>query len=147
MTTDTFVVDTVAAIVEDRRVEPPTGGRWEAFRRADDALAPLAWQIAEMPEHQLTPVAEYLAGILDREPLRSKATWEPHRIVLGLFLLALRDVVASIAADEARAAELRRDLRPAWYEEAIAAVIAGGLPDPGHEDPSVSTDEIADFFA
>jgi hypothetical protein len=154
MTSETFVAEAVAAIVEDRRTPVPSGERWEAYRRADDALAPLAWQLAEMTEHQILPVAEYLAGVLDREPLRSRPTFEPHRIVLGLFLLALRDVVTGLEADEEVARRLGVELRPAWYAAAIESVLATEQPHASPEDPPMpeppaapTSDEIAEFFA
>ena len=128
----------VAAIVEDRSTVTLRGDideRGRVFAQVAGELRPLVFQVAEMAEHephQLLAAAEYLHGLLDREPLRSGPTWEAQRVVLGLFLIGLTNALSTI---ERISAEEREALRPAYLRDAIAAVTGAFdstyIPDPG----------------
>lgn len=107
--TDRLVTEAFDAIRADSRVPWPSFPNEAAYQRATDATAALRWTLAVMPSHQLEPVAQYLAGLLAKEPVQSGAMWEPHRIAIGLFLLALREL--------ARHEDAPPDptLTPPWY--------------------------------
>lgn len=123
MTAD-FAERAVDAIVEDRRLHsasdwPPAE---RVFETVSGELRPLVYQIAEMAEHephQLVAAAEYLHGLLEREPLRSSPTWDAQRVVLGLFLMGLS---SALAATEVITAGERAALRPAYMRAAGEAV-------------------------
>jgi hypothetical protein len=119
-----FSAETLAAIAESRRVRtasdwPPAARTYSAVA---DELRPLLFQVAEMAEHEpdnLRLAAEYLHGLLEREPLRSSPFWAPQTTVLGLFLLGLTNALARI---EAITADERAALRPGYMRDAEAAV-------------------------
>lgn len=119
-----FAGRALTAIAEDRQVGlrgdvDETGAVYVAV---DGELRALTFQLAEMVErepHNVQPVAEYLHGLLEREPMASNPVWEPHRVLIGLFLLG---VANSLARVEAITAEEREALRPAYQRAAAAAV-------------------------
>jgi hypothetical protein len=122
--TEHFTESAVAAIAQDRQVvlRPDIDERGRVYAAVHGELLPLVFQIAEMAEHephQLVAAAEYLRGRLEREPLRSNPTWEPQRVVLGLFLIGLTN---ALAATEVISAEDRSVLQPGYRRDAIAAV-------------------------
>lgn len=142
MTAD-FAERAVDAIVEDRQVplRSDIDERGALYLAVAGELRPLAFQVAEMAEHephQLVAAAEYLHGLLDREPLRSNPTWEAQRVVLGLFLLGLTN---ALAASEIVSAQERAALRPAYQRAAGDAVTAAF--DPVYIPPADEPEEAA----
>lgn len=134
---------TMTVLIEDRHVRIPVvdGIASEGdYHRARSATASMCWTLAEMPAEQLEPVAEYLSGLLAREPLRSGPLWEPHRVILGLFLLALRQMASEL--DEAMS---RPDLSPAWFRDAVAAFTP--TEDSPTIPPAAPIAELDDAFA
>ena len=96
--TDTRAVDLgnriMAAVVADQRVPMASlDTPEEAVLRVRAATLAMDWAMAAMPVHQLVNVGRYLRSIVDQEPVRSDPLYEPQRVLLGLFLLALRDIV------------------------------------------------------
>lgn len=84
----------LTAIVADQRVPMASlDTPQEAVLRVRAATQAMDWGMAAMPAHQLVSVGRYLRRLLDTEPLHSDPLYEPQRVVLGLFLLALRDIV------------------------------------------------------
>jgi hypothetical protein len=72
------------------------------------------WSIVDLEPSSLERVAAYLAGLLEREPLRSRPGWEQERIVLGCLMTDLRTMVRAAgepigAARDLRDARTRRD--------------------------------------
>ncbi len=132
----------VAAIVEDRSTVTLRGDVddcWRLYEAVAGELRPLVFQVAEMAErepYQLVRAAEYLHGLLEREPLRSSPTWEASRVVLGLFLMGL---TSALAAVELITAEERAALRPAYETAAIADVTAAF--DSTYNPPSEQSEE------
>lgn len=143
MTAEHFAGAAVAAIVEDRQVplRADVDERGALHLAVAGELRPLVFQVAEMAEHephQLVAAAEYLHGLLEREPLRSNPTWEAQRVVLGLFLLGLTN---ALAATERIGAEERAALRPAYQRDAAAAVTTAF--DPTYIPPADEPEEAA----
>jgi hypothetical protein len=140
MPAETFAAATLAEVVADRRPtlasdHPPSQRAYEATA---GELRALIYQVAEMAERepdQLVVVAEYLHGLLDREPLRSNPVWEPQRVVLGLFLMGLTNALAEL---EVITTEERAALRPAYQLAAGAEVREffdqTYIPDPSPEE-------------
>lgn len=146
MTAESLATRSLDAIEKDRRVPMAYGVSRDAYLSVRGETDALAWQLAEMPAHQLHYTAEYLAGLLAREPLRSKPTLEPPRLVLGLLLLALEHVVGRIGNDdEASLATLRP---PAYVAagRALAAIEAEVLEQVDRDAPPSQSD-IDAFFA
>lgn len=117
---------TMELLVEEAQVPIPAIGGLASeadYLRVRPHLAALSWTLAEMDAHQLAPVAAHLLGVLNREPLKSGSMWEPHRIVYGLVLLALRDIAAELDPDT-----LTVDLIPPWYARAVEAGAAMPVP-------------------
>lgn len=89
----TLAVATLAAIETDQRVPMPSLETSEiaylGVRRATQAMD---WTLAAMPAHQVERCGRYLRWLLEQEPLRSHPMCEPQRVVIGLLLLALRDI-------------------------------------------------------
>lgn len=144
MPAEQFAAATLEAILEDRAVIRATesGTPYETYRAVAEELRAVIYQVAEMAaheEHQLVATADYLHGLLEREPLRSNPTWEPQRVVLGLFLMGLTSALARL---EAITAEERAALLPAYYREAGEAVrsIDYDEPDPD-ADPANDQEE------
>lgn len=69
-----------------------------AVLRARAATTAMDWTLAEMPADQLDLVARYLRWLLAQEPIHSDPAYEPQRIVLGLLMLALRDIHGQLEA-------------------------------------------------
>ena len=115
MTDATSLADrSLEAIADDRRVPVALlDGTTEAdYHRTRSALSAFTWQLAAMPAHQLDTVAAYLSPMLAREPLRSSALLEPHRVVLGLLSMALSQMVTELDPDFTA--------RPvAWFDDAV----------------------------
>ena len=136
----------VEAIVEDRAHTPLRTDRdadEAVFAAVAGELRPLTFQVAEMAErepHQLVAAAEYLHGLLEREPLRSGPTWEAQRVVLGLFLMGLTSALARV---EAITADERAALIPAYQRAAREAVVAAFdptyVPEPDEAQPEEET--------
>jgi hypothetical protein len=57
--------------------------------REQESVLLTASMVAELTPAQKRHVAEYLYGLVSREPLRSGGGWEPERIVLGSLALEL----------------------------------------------------------
>lgn len=111
----------LAAIVADQRVPMASlETSEEAVLRVRAATCAMDWAMAAMPAHQLEHVGRYLRWLLDQEPLLSGPLYEPQRVVLGLLLLALRDILrgGQLEGEIARSDELT----PAWHRNAVAAV-------------------------
>ncbi len=84
---------TLAVIEDDSRVPLPDLGTSElAFLGVRRATQAMDWTLAAMPAHQVERVGRWLRGLLEQEPLRSDPLYEPQRIVVGMLLLALRDI-------------------------------------------------------
>lgn len=110
----------VAGMIPQRATELTTS--YETFTAVNSELNALVWQLAEMAQHephQLVATCDYIHGLLEREPLRSQPMWEPQRVVLGLFVMAL---AAALAHLELITAEEQAALRPAWNIAAGEAV-------------------------
>lgn len=142
MPAEQFAAETIEAIVEDRAVVRATDGSvpYETYRAVAEELRAVTVQVAEMAaheEHQLVATADYLHGLLEREPLRSNPTWEPQRVVLGLFLMGLTSALARL---EAITAEERAALLPAYYREAGEAVRSID-----YDEPDPDTDQEDDL--
>ena len=136
MPAEQFAAATLEAILEDRAVVRATesGTPYETYRAVAEELRAVTYQVAEMAaheEHQLVATADYLHGLLEREPLRSNPTWEPQRVVLGLFLMGLTSALARL---EAITAEERAALLPAYYREAGEAVRSIDYDEPPDND-------------
>ena len=121
-----FSAETRRIIAESR--QPHSASSWPPAAHVHAAVAeelrPLVFQVAEMAEHEpdnLRLVAEYLHGLLEREPLRTSPYWAPQATVLGLFLMGLTAALERIAA---MTAEERRSLRLTRQREAVAVVTA-----------------------
>lgn len=149
MPATTFAASTMAELVEDRRptLASDRAPSERVLASVAGELRALTYQVAEMAEHephQLVAAAEYLHGLLGREPLRSGAAWEPQRVVLGLFLLGLTNALtgAEVITDEQRAA-----LRPAYQQAAIDAVTSAFDPtyvaDPSPEEDALPPETAA----
>lgn len=109
----------LAAIVDDQRV--PVADLWtpeEAVLRVRAATRSLDWAMAAMPAHQLEHVGMYLRWLLDQDPVQSDPLYEPQRIVLGLLLLALRDILRGQRESEIATEQLT----PTWYRDAVRSV-------------------------
>jgi hypothetical protein len=92
----------MAAIEADHQPPMPSLETPEAMvLRVRAATQALDWTLAEMPPHQLEHVARYLRWALNQEPVKSNPLCEPQRIVLGLLMLALRDVLKEWDGDPA----------------------------------------------
>lgn len=116
---DELAARSIEAIEADRRVPLAYGVSRDAYLAARGETDALAWQLAEMPAHQLRLVADYLTGLLTREPLRSRPTYEPPRVVTGLLVLALEHIVARLGDDDDASLA-----RPPAYAAAVARVNA-----------------------
>jgi hypothetical protein len=68
------------------------------------------WAIASVGPADWVAVADYLAGLLERAPLRAGSGWAAHRLVLGCLVSELR-----LAATEAgEPADPPADVPPEW---------------------------------
>lgn len=87
------------AVVADHVVPMPSLVTDEAaVLRVRAATQAMDWTIAEMPAHQIDLVARYLRWLLQQDPIKASPIYEPQRIVLGLLMLALRDVHTQLEA-------------------------------------------------
>lgn len=65
------------------------------------------WAIVELQPSSLERVAGYLAGLLEREPMKSRPGWENERIVLGCLVTDLRSMVMAAGEPVGPARDLR----------------------------------------
>lgn len=89
----TLAAATLAAIETDQRVPLPSLETSEiAFLGVRRATQAMDWTLAAMPAHQVERCGRYLRWLLSEEPLKSHPMCEPQRVVIGLLLVALRDI-------------------------------------------------------
>lgn len=105
-------------------LHPRTDATRHTYATEPHLLPATEWAVAECKPTEWRDVAEYLMGLLRREPLKSGVSWAAERIILGCLANELLIEANAAGAGDAKPMDLT-PTKPE-LEQYLAGVGAGG---------------------